>query len=338
MGTKTVGRLLVVAVALAAVAFLGWREWERQRAAALPVGIVSGNGRIESVQVDVAAKYAGRVRQVAAREGDLVEPGQVLVRMDTGELEAELAKAKAHIAEFEESAAEVAAEIASQESQYLFARQQLARSEKLLASKTVTRDEYEEKQSKAKVAEAAVNAVKAKLRSVQQSIEVATAEVRRVQTEVDDFTLTSPVRGRVLYRLAEEGEVLSAGGKALTLLDLSDIFMEIFLPAQDAARVKIGGEARITLDVRPEYAARARVSFVSPEAQFTPKQVETRSERDKLMFRVKLQIPPEVVLPYLERIKTGIRGVGYVRIDDTLEWPESLQRPFPPPAAPAPAN
>jgi HlyD family secretion protein len=258
--------------------------------------------------------------------------------MDTGELEAELAKAKAHIAEFEESAAEVTAEIASQESQYLFARQQLARSEKLLASKTVTRDEYEEKESKAKVAEAAVNAVKAKLRSVQQSIEVATAEVRRVQTEVDDFTLTSPVRGRVLYRLAEEGEVLSAGGKALTLLDLGDIFMEIFLPAQDAARVKIGGEARITLDVRPEYAARARVSFVSPEAQFTPKQVETRSERDKLMFRVKLQIPPEVVLPYLERIKTGIRGVGYVRIDDTLEWPESLQRPFPPPAAPAPAN
>ena len=167
---------------------------------------------------------------------------------------------------------------------------------------------------------------------------MATAEVRRVQTEVDDFTLKSPVRGRVLYRLAEEGEVLSAGGKALTLLDLGDIFMEIFLPAQDAARVKIGGEARITLDVRPDYAARARVSFVSPEAQFTPKQVETRSERDKLMFRVKLQIPPEVVLPYLERIKTGIRGVGYVRIDDTIEWPESLQRPFPPPAAPAPAN
>jgi HlyD family secretion protein len=114
--------------------------------------------------------------------------------------------------------------------------------------------------------------------------------------------------------------------------------MEIFLPAQDAARVKIGGEARITLDVRPEHAARATVSFVSPEAQFTPKQVETRSERDKLMFRVKLQIPPELVLPYLERIKTGIRGVGYVRIDDTIEWPESLQRPFPPPPAPAPAN
>jgi HlyD family secretion protein len=115
--------------------------------------------------------------------------------------------------------------------------------------------------------------------------------------------------------------------------------MEIFLPAQDAARVRIGAEARIRLDVRPEYAARATVSFVSPEAQFTPKQVETKSERDKLMFRVKLQLPPELIALYIERIKTGIRGVGFVKIDDAAEWPESLNRRFPlPPAAAQTAN
>jgi len=339
MGNTFVGRVLLM-VAVAAVAFLGWQEWQRRHADGLPAGIVSGNGRIESIQVDVAAKYAGRIREIRIKEGDLVEPGQLLVRMDTTELEAELAKAKAHIAESEESAAEVAAEIARQESELLFAKQQLARAEKLLASKTVTREEFEEKESRLNVAKASVDAVKAKLRSVKQSVEVAQAEVRRVQAEIDDSSLVSPVRGRVLYRLAEEGEVLAAGGKALTLLNLGDVFMEIFLPGQDAARVRIGAEARIRLDARPEYAGRATVSFVSPEAQFTPKQVETRSERDKLMFRVKLQVPPELVMPYIERIKTGIRGVGYVRIDDSVPWPESLQKPFPPPGASelAPAN
>src|SRR5262249_27291789 len=101
--------------------------------------------------------------------------------------------------------------------------------------------------------------------------------------------------------------------------------------AQDGVKAKIGADARIVFDIAPEYAARAKVSFVAPEAQFTPKQVETRSERDKLMFRVKLSVPPERILPYIERIKTGIRGVGYVRLDDAATWPERFERPFPTP-------
>jgi HlyD family secretion protein len=100
--------------------------------------------------------------------------------------------------------------------------------------------------------------------------------------------------------------------------------MEIFLPAIQAAQVKIGDEARIVFDARPDRAAPARVTFVSPEAQFTPKQVETRSERDKLMFRVKIQIPPDLILPYIDRVKTGIRGVGYVKYRNDLEWPAFL--------------
>lgn len=337
MGSKIVGRLLLLVVA-AAVGFVAWQEWTRRQATAVPAGIVSGNGRIESIQVDVAAKYAGRVKRIDVHEGDLVVPGEVVVQMDTAELEAELAKGTARIAEEEATAAQVTADIASQESQLLYARQQFTRAEKLLTSKTITRDEFEEKEARLKVAEANVNAAKAKLRSVEQSAEVARAEVRRVQTQIDDSTLIAPVRGRVLYRLVEEGEVLAAGGKALTLLDLGDVYMEIFLPAQDAARIRIGGDARIRLDIRPEYAARATVSFVAPEAQFTPKQVETKNERDKLMFRVKLQIPPEVLLPYIERVKTGIRGVGFVKIDDSVPWPETLERPFPPPPSALPST
>jgi HlyD family secretion protein len=90
--------------------------------------------------------------------------------------------------------------------------------------------------------------------------------------------------------------------------------------------VKIGDEARITLDYDPDRAIAGSVSFVSPEAQFTPKQVETKSEREKLMFRVKIQLPKDLASQYVERIKTGVRGVGYVKTSPSAEWPERLER------------
>ena len=88
------------------------------------------------------------------------------------------------------------------------------------------------------------------------------------------------------------------------------------------------------MDHAPGRAAAGYVSFVSPEAQFTPKQVETRSERDKLMFRVKIQVPEELVASYIERIKTGVRGVGYVKMDESAVWPDWLQNLLTPPEKP----
>jgi HlyD family secretion protein len=101
--------------------------------------------------------------------------------------------------------------------------------------------------------------------------------------------------------------------------------MEIFLPSEQAARLKIGAEGRLTIDFLPGYAVAGYVSFVSPEAQFTPKQVETRSEREKLTFRVKIQVPEKTVESYINVVKTGMRGVGYVKVDKSAVWPASLQ-------------
>ena len=106
-------------------------------------------------------------------------------------------------------------------------------------------------------AQAALQAAKSRTLSAEKTIDANVAEVKRIQSQIDDLTLKSAVQGRVLYRLTEPGEVLSDGGKALTLLDLSDIYMTIFLPSQQAARLKTGDEARIVLDAVPGYAARA---------------------------------------------------------------------------------
>ena len=348
MTDRFLSRPLWVCLLLATV-FVGWRLWEKHKSQALPAGIASGNGRIEAIQVNVSAKEPGRIREVLVHEGDLVEPGQVVARMDIATLEAELAKAKAGVAEAQEKATVVKSSIVRRESELDLATRDFNRVRTLYDRKVVSREEYDQKNSAVKTSQASLDEEKAKLKTAIQSIEVENAEVKQIQTRIDDSILKSPVKGRVLYRLAEEGEVLSSGGKVLTLLNLMDVYMEVYLPAQEAARIKIGAEARIVLDAAPQRAAPATVTFVSPEAQFTPKQVETRSERDKLMFRVKIQVPPELVLPYIDRIKTGIRGVDYVKYDSAVAWPDSLPRavqipqpelpslPRPEAAEPAPA-
>ena len=330
---KSMLRWAAVAAIAAVIGIGAWLYYDARERAKLPPGIVSGNGRVESVQVDVAAKYPGRVLRIFAHEGDLVRAGQVLAQMDVAELEAELAAGKAKIAEGNETEAKIKADILSREAAVRYEDQQFIRNRELFSRRYISREEMEQTQTKVDIARTQLDAVKAQLLANERSIEAATADVQNTQAKIVDSTLVSPVTGRVLYRLAEEREVLGAGGKVLTLVNLDDVYMEIFLPSDEAARVDVGSEARIVLDAYPQYAGRARVSFISPEAQFTPKQVETRSERDKLMFRVKLKVPQEKLLPYIEKIKTGVRGVGYVKVDPNAPWPEKLEHPFPPPAA-----
>jgi HlyD family secretion protein len=327
--------ILVLAL-LAGGGVVGWQAYQA-RLNALPPGFAAGNGRVESVQVDVTTKEPGRVETILVHEGNMVHAGQVVAKMDTVTLAAELARAQAYVAEQEAKVPEVEADISQAESQLRLAEVEFQRERNLLARNATSRSDFDIKETLVKTRRAAFEGEKARLNTTRKSVEAAKAEAAKIQSRIDDMTLKSTVEGRVLYRLAEEGEVLGSGGKVLTLVNLGDVYMEIYLPAQDAVKTKIGAEARIVLDVAPEYAARAKVSFVAPEAQFTPKQVETRSERDKLMFRVKLSVPPERILPIIERIKTGIRGVGYVRLDDSAAWPGRLDRPLPePPPVPAP--
>ncbi|QDV24792.1 HlyD family secretion protein [Aureliella helgolandensis] len=334
----TIKRLLLLTV-LVAVVLATWRLWLAQQPEPLPAGIAMGNGRIEAVQVDVATKFAGRIEELLVKEGDLVEPGELIARMDTLQLEATLAQAQAQLAEVEQSVDQAMANIAKSESDLTLTKKQAERSEKLKASNSIAEAEYETAINGLAVAQANLGAAKAALRTQEFAVKAAAAQVKQIETQLADASLYAPTRGRVLYRLAAKGEVLPAGGKIITLLDLTDIYMEVYLPADAAVRTAIGSQARVVFDVAPQYAARAKVSFVAPEAQFTPKQVETADERDKLMFRVKVQLPPERVEPYLERIKTGIRGVAYIQVDPLAEWPSFIGPPFPdqPPAFEPPA-
>ena len=318
--------ILIGGIAVAAVlAFLAVRFWMAQRSA-LPEGIASGNGRVEGKLVDVAAREPLRVKQILVDEGAVVRPGQLLVVLDTVTLDAQLAESRAAIAAAEERLAGTHAAIVKQRSEIELAETELNRAERLLKEGASSQRDVDVRRTKVETTKASLSEAGAMLQTATQQVAVAQANAATIQTRIDDAKLKSPVTGRVLYRLAEAGEVLPAGGKALTLVNLDDVYMEIFLPSKEAASVKIGAEGRITVDYDPNHVVAGYVSFVSPEAQFTPKQVETQSEREKLMFRVKIQVPEELASRYVASIKTGVRGVGYVKIDPAAQWPDRLQK------------
>ncbi|MDQ0456165.1 HlyD family secretion protein [Rhizobium paknamense] len=291
----------------------------------LPPGVAMGNGRIEATEVDVATKFAGRVLSVEVGEGDLVKQGQVLARIDAADIESQLRAARAKIAEAEQSRDAAAYKLAQAESQYTLADKDLERQLVLLGKGFVSEQTVDSQRMTRDSAKAAVSAAQSSLNSVRATVESASAEADRIAKTLADATLTAPKDGRVLYRLAEPGEVLAAGGKVLTLLDLSDVYMTIFLPSAEAGRTALGAEGRILLDMVPDHAVPGTVSFVSPQAQYTPKQVELRSERDRLMFRVKISVPQDLVRQYLPLVKTGVTGVGYVKTDPGTAWPERLE-------------
>ena len=316
--------LALVALAVALIAGGGSFGWRKLSTPTLPPGIAKANGRIEAERVDVATKLAGRLKEVLVKEGDSVTKGQTLAVMDTAELEAQMNDAKAAAVQAERQLDQAIALLAQRNSALTLAKQELERSEKLALKGYTSKEVVDQRTSSKLTAEAAVNSAQAQIDLAKANIESATARVARIQTYLDDSILTAPRSGRVQYRLALPGEVLAAGGKVLTLLDVTDVYMTVFLPTSEAGRLPIGAEARIIFDAAPQYVVPASVSFVATEAQFTPKYVETQSEREKLMFRVKVQLPPDVLEKYTAWVKTGVPGVAYIRLSPTAKWPDFL--------------
>lgn len=319
--------LLVILLLGAGYGVYAWMQAQRDT---LPDGIVRGNGRIEVDQVDIAPKFAGRVEEILVAEGDMVVKGQLVARMDADELEAAFDRAQAQVSLAREKLREAEATVIQRRSELRLAEHELRRAMTLIEKGHISEAVFEQRQSTRDVAEATLKAAEAHVDTVRREIAAAEADARRILSQIEDAALSARVDGRVLYRLAELGEVVSAGEPILTLLDLEDVYMEIFLPALEAGRVPLGAEARIVLDVLPDYAIPAEVSFVSPEAQFTPKQVETVEEREKLVFRVRVRIPSELVAERIDYVKTGIRGEAYVKLRPSVTWPAELDRRIPP--------
>lgn len=348
-------RKIVIALIIIAAAGLLFHQIVNYRKNAIyrNPAFAHGNGRLEATEVNIAAKMAGRIEKIYVNDGDFVHKGQLLALMQTDVLEAELSQALArkNQALAALSAAEAAIElrkseleaaeagVQQRESAFEGAKKRFERAARLLKDAAVSQQNYEVDETYFQTCEAelsaaraarqkahaAIDAAHADASGARANINAAAADISRIQADLTDCRLTSPLSGRIQYRIAQPGEVLSAGGKLLNLIDLSDVYMTFFLPEKTAGKVKIGTPVRLLLDAAPDMPIPAHVFFVSSTAQFTPKSVETDIERQKLMFRIKARIPPDLLNRHLNLVKTGLPGVAWVKLDDKIPWPEFLR-------------
>lgn len=350
------GRLLVnpwVWTALLVVAAAGgWYATQKMAEDQLPPGIAQGNGRIEAVAIDISARTGGRIEEILVREGETVRAGQVLARMDTQQVKAQLREARAQaergrigrtvaesgVTQAEAEHAAALAVVAQRLTEFEAAERKLGRSQQLIDRQTVAQQTVDDDQSRMEGARAALDAARAQVAAAEAAIatararivdadaiiEAAEATIERIQAEIDDSTLRSPRDGRVQYLVAQPGEVVAGGGRVLNLIDLGDVYMTFFLPTLEAGRLALGAEARIVLDTAPGVVVPAEVSFLSDVAQFTPRTVETSEERQNLMFRVRVRVAPDLLGRHADYVKPGLPGVAYVRIDPAVDWPASL--------------
>lgn len=330
----------------------GYFGWTRLQAPDLPDGFAAANGRIEATEIDIAALTGGRIAEITAAEGDFVKQGDVLVQMDVVQLNAQRRQAEAQLrraeigvqtagalvvqAEAQERAAAAAVDQAQAVADA--AAQRYARSARLVDSNTISQqvlddDLARDRQAKAGVAsaeasraaaQAGISSARAQVVDAEASIEAAKASIDAITATIDDATLTAPRDGRIQYLIAQEGEIVGSGGRILSLVDLGDVYMTVFLPTSQAGRVQVGSDVRLVMDAAQELVIPATVSYVADVAQFTPKTVETADEREKLMFRVRARIEPELLIRHIDHVKTGLPGMAYIRLDANAEWPSFL--------------
>jgi HlyD family secretion protein len=299
--------------------------WWKQSQAQLPLGIVWGNGRLEADEINIATKFAGRIAEISADEGDMVKAGQVVARMDTQELTASLKKSEAQVRQAHKAVEEANANLTQQNAQVLLAQQEMDRASYLVQRGVSTKELLDQRQQQLDGANAALRAATARVTIAEHALEAATHDVELYTVQIADNTLVAPSDGRIQYRLARVGEVLPAGGKVFAMLDITYVYMDIYLPTEAAGKVRFGADARIVLDAYPNVAIPAKVSFIATQAQFTPKTVETQSERGKLMFRIRVRIDPERLRARGDAVRSGLPGVAYIRTDPAVGWPPALQ-------------
>ncbi len=317
-----------VAVALLAVLLMGgggFYYWWKHTHPPLPIGISFSNGRLEADEIDIDTKFAGRVAELSAEIGDTVSPGQLVARMDTRDLAQSLSKSEAQARLAQRAIDEAQANLAQLETQKTLAQQEMDRASYLLKNGWTSKETADQRQQQLDSATAAVKAAQARIWVAEHALEAAQHDAGSYKVQIADNSLVAPKAGRIQYRLANIGEVLPAGGKVFTLLDFTYVYMDIYLPTAEAGKVKVGADARILLDAYPDHPIPAKVAFVASQAQFTPKTVETQSEREKLMFRIRVRIDQDRLLAHADAIRSGLPGVTYVQWNPAVTWPKNLQ-------------
>jgi HlyD family secretion protein len=281
-----------------------------RRGAANPAIVASGH--VEATEVTVSSKVAGTIEQRLVDEGDHVEAGQKIARIDTTDTRLALDAARAERAQADadlrlrlagsrvEDIQEARAQVERAEADLDGAQKDLARMEGLLTSGSGTTKARDDARTRRDVARASLDAARERLRRLEKGsrkeeidaararLQAAEARIAQLEQQIKDAVVTSRVKGVVTERLAETGELAARGTGIVVVTDLANAWLNVYVGEPDLARIRLGQEAEVRTD--DGQVRKGRVSFVSSQAEFTPKNVQTRDERVKLVYRIKVAL------------------------------------------------
>lgn len=294
---------------------IGWKLYDdHQKRQQVPTGVIQATGTIEVTKVDISSKVSGRVEHLRVNESDLVKRGQVLVILDQADIRADLVQNEVIVAKADTAAKDLAAGAREQEIADARAALDKARSDRERAVKDLQRytQLYERGALPAIDLDRAKNAVDAaesqqkratvqlsllqegvrplQIKVAQEEAQRARAAVKMVKTRVEDRTIRAPLDGTILSKFVEEGETVGAGSPLLTAADLGHPWIRVYVPEEEIGRVKLGQNARVYVDSMPGRAFPGKVVQINDEAEFTPKNIQTRKERVNLVFGVKIAL------------------------------------------------
>jgi HlyD family secretion protein len=276
---------------------------------------ILASGYVEATEVQVSTKVGGILEELHVDEGSIVEKGQEMARIDTVDTRLALDSARAELARAQaelrlrlagpraEDIDEARAQLARTEADLAGAVRDLERMEGLLAAGSGTTKARDDARTRHDVAAAAVEAARQRLRRLEAGfrseekdaararVKAAEARIAQLEQQLEDASIRSPVGGIVTRKLADEGELMAPGSGIIIVTDLANAWLNAYIPEPALGRIRLGQEAEVVTD--DGQSRTGRVSFVASEAEFTPKNVQTRDERVKLVFRIKVALDNE---------------------------------------------
>lgn len=325
-------RLLVGILIVAGVAGLLYYFFTRDKVEGNPFLKVSGN--IEATEVNVGFKISGRIERLFVQEGEWVEKGKVLAKLDDEDLLHRLAVAQATLKSAQARLNKLLAgsrpeeireaEAGLQQAQFDLENKKThyERMKTLFERGVVPKETFDNAETGFKVATAALQRARENYQLIKKGpreediedgraqLEQAKASLQLIETQLGYTTLTSPLSGVVLVKSAERGEVVNPGTSILTLADIENVWLKAYVPETDLSRIKWDQEVSVTTDLKPQKTYKGKISFISSQAEFTPKQIQTEKERVTLVYRIKIDIPnPE------KELKPGMPADGKIFLE-----------------------
>lgn len=255
----------------------------------IPEGFIDTNGQMDADEVFIAPEVPGRVVGVYTKEGETLKPGQLVALIDREKIQARFDQASAMVLAASNQVMRVENEILAIEAQKTRILRDYERAENLFKEGAIAERNYDEALAAKRMILARLGATKAMLEAAKEQMKRAKAAQDEAASYLDDTRVLSPTAGFVLAKLIEPGEVVQAGTPLFVVIDLDQTYLKVFLPESDVNRLKVGDPARIYLDAMPREPFEAYVSYISTRAEFTPKFVETKEQRESLVFEVRLR-------------------------------------------------